>query len=360
MSRGPLDGVLVADFSRILAGPLCTQVLADLGADVVKVERPDGGDDTRGWGPSYFLGLNRGKRSVTLDLKDPGDNELAKELIRRADVVVESFRTGVMERLGLGRDLNPDAAWCSVTAFGANDLPGYDLLLQAVSGFMHVTGDPAGPPTRAGAAVVDVISGLHAAVGILAALRDDDRRQFEVTLMDGALVALANHAPAFLNEGRSPMRTGNRHPSITPYETFGDLAIACGNDTMFRRLATAIGRSELADDERFATNDARVENREELTPIIAAALENGDDWAERLNAAGVPAGPINDVPQAFAFAEQLGLEPVWELDGVKTVRSPLRGLAEPTTRPPRLGEHDEEVRRWLKRPPSPGGSASAA
>jgi crotonobetainyl-CoA:carnitine CoA-transferase CaiB-like acyl-CoA transferase len=356
MSRGPLDGLLVADFSRILAGPLCTQVLADLGADVVKVERPDGGDDTRGWGPSYFLGLNRGKRSVTLDLKDPADNELAKELVRRADVVVESFRTGVMDRLGLGRDLNPGAAWCSVTAFGANDLPGYDLLLQAVSGFMHVTGDPDGPPTRAGAAVVDVITGLHAAVGILAALRDDSRRRFEVTLMDGALVALANHAPAFLNEGRSPVRTGNRHPSIAPYETFGELAVACGNDAMFARLCGVLGLDGLPADPRFATNDARVEHREELAQRIEAALAAGEDWPARFNAAGVPAGHINDVPQAFAFAESLGLEPVWELDGVKTVRSPLRGLAEPTTRPPRLGEHSDEIRRWLGAPS--GGSGA--
>ena len=253
-----LADVVVADFSRILAGPLCTQVLADLGADVVKVERPDGGDDTRGWGPSYFLGLNRGKRSVTLDLKDAGDVELARELIRRADVVVESFRPGVMERLGLAPSLNPDAVWCSVTAFGDNDLPGYDLLLQALSGFMHVTGEPDAAPTRAGAAVIDVVCGLHAAAGVLAALKADRPGRFEVTLMDSAFVALANHAPAYLNEGVSPMRTGNRHRSIAPYETFGELAIACGNDAMFARLCGVLGLGDLPADPRFATNDARV------------------------------------------------------------------------------------------------------
>jgi len=356
-----LDGVIVADFSRILAGPICTQVLADLGADVVKVERPGGGDDTRGWGPSYFLTANRGKRSVTLDLKDAEDLELARELVRRADVVVESFRPGVMDRLGLPPSLNPRAAWCSITAFGDSDLPGYDLLLQAVSGLMHLTGEPDGPPVKVGAALVDVVCGLHAAIGVLAKLRVGEGGRFEVTLMDSALVSLVNQASAHLNDGASPRRMGNRHPSIAPYETFGELAIACGNDAMFARLCGVLGLDDLPGDPRFATNDARVEHRDALSARIEAALAAGDeDWAERLNAAGVPAGRVNDVPQAFAFAESLGLDPVWELDGVRTVRSPLRGLAEPTTRPPRLGEHDEEVRRWLRRPPSPGGSSSGA
>ena len=348
--------MIVADFSRILAGPICTQVLADLGHDVIKVERPGTGDDTRAWGPTYFATANRGKRSITLDLKHADDLELAKELVRRADVVVESFRAGVMERLGLGHDLNDDAVWCSIRAFGHHELPGYDLLLQALSGLMHVTGEPDGPPLKVGAALVDLVCGLHAAVGILAAPKG---RRFEVSLMDSALVSLLNQASAYLNEGGSPQRMGNRHPSIAPYETFGELAIACGNDAMFARLCGVLGLGDLPGDPRFETNDARVANRDELSEFIEAALARGDDWVERLNAAGVPAGHVNDVPQAFAFAERLGLDPVWELDGVRTVRSPLRGLAQPTTRPPALGEHSEEIRRWL-RPPSPGGSSSGA
>jgi crotonobetainyl-CoA:carnitine CoA-transferase CaiB-like acyl-CoA transferase len=351
-----LDGVIVADFSRILAGPLATQVLADLGADVIKVERPGSGDDTRGWGPTYFATANRGKRSVTLDLKDPDDLGLAQELVRRSDVVVESFRPGVMDRVGLTQDLNPTAVWCAIRAFGQHDLPGYDLLLQAVSGLMHVTGEPGGPPLKVGAALIDLVCGLHAATGIVAGLREPGTR-FEVNLMDSALVSLLNQAYAYLNAGESPTRMGNRHPSIAPYETYGDLAIACGNDAMFRRLTEVLGIETLADDPRFATNDARVQNRDALSAHIEAALETGGDWAERLNRAGVPAGHVNDIPAAFDFARDLGLDPVWELDGIGTVRSPLKDLAQPSRRPPRLGEHDEEIRRWLR---GPGGSSSGA
>jgi formyl-CoA transferase len=344
--------LLVADFSRILAGPFCTQVLADLGFDVVKVERPDGGDDTRGWGPSYFLGLNRGKRSVALDLKDPGDLTLARELVTRADVVVESFRPGVFERFDLGR---PKRVSCHVTAFGENDLPGYDLLLQALSGLMHVTGEEDGRPLKVGSAVIDLVCGLHAAVAVLAALREDGFRRVEVSLMDSALVALLNQASSYLNEGASPRRMGNRHPSIAPYETFGDLAVACGNDAMFVRLCAVIGRPDLA--ERFPTNVERLEHRDEISAALEAAFDEEGDWVARLNEAGVPAGPVNDVPAAFAFAERLGLEPVWDLDGTKTVRSPLRGLASPSSPPPALDEHGDEIRSWLR---GPGGSASGA
>jgi crotonobetainyl-CoA:carnitine CoA-transferase CaiB-like acyl-CoA transferase len=334
--------VLVADFSRVLAGPIATQTLADLGADVVKVERPDGGDDTRGWGPSYFLGLNRGKRSVALDLKDPADRDLARELVARSDVVVESFRPGVWERFDLGR---PRRVSCHVTAFGANDLAGYDLLLQAVSGLMHITGEEGGRPLKVGSAVVDLVCGLHATIAILAALREEGFRRVEVSLMDSALVSLLNQASAYLNEGLSPRRMGNRHPSIAPYETFGDIAVACGNDAMFVRLCDVVERPDLA--ERFPTNVERLEHRDEIAAALEAAFAEGDDWVERLNGAGVPAGPINDIPSAFAFAEALGLDPVWELDGVRTVRSPLRGLARPTSRPPALDEHGDEIRRWL-------------
>jgi crotonobetainyl-CoA:carnitine CoA-transferase CaiB-like acyl-CoA transferase len=373
MSRGALDGLLVADFSRVLAGPLATMVLGDLGADVVKVERPGRGDDTREWGTSYYLALNRNKRSVTLDLRSPEDVALGRELARRADVLVESFRPGLMAEYGLPleelRAENPRLVTCSVSAFGPDAaLPGYDLLAQAAAGWMSVTGEPNGPPLKVGAPLADVVTGLHAAIGILAALRSGAGQHVDVSLMQSALHALTNQASAVLNEDRVPGRAGNRHPSITPYETFpaadGDLVIACGNDTIFRSLARTIGAEWLADDERFATNDARAANRDalgdELRPRLAARTVA--EWIEALRAARVPAGPVNDVAQAFAFAEEVGLAPVDRTGGIGTVRPPY-GLSgtPPTVRlpPPALGEHDAEIRAWLRRP-SPGGSSSGA
>jgi len=370
-----LDGILIADFSRVLAGPLCTMTLGDLGADVVKVERPDGGDDTREWGPpwhdegaTYYLGLNRNKRSVTLDLKDPGDLALARRLAARADVVVESFRPGTIDRLGLGYDDvapgNPGVVYCSISAFGTGEraaaLPGYDLLLQAMSGLMSVTGETDGRPLKVGAALIDMICGLYAANGILAALharsRTGEGQRVHVSLMDSALAALLNQGSGFLNAGVVPGRLGNRHPSITPYETFraadGDFAVACGNDALFRRLCAAIGRPELAADERYADNRARLEHRDALTADLEAAFAGADaaEWVARLGEAGVPAGPINDIGEAFAFAEDLGLEPWVEVDGVRTVRPAVTLGTTPAAvrrRPPRLGEHDAEIRAWL-------------
>jgi crotonobetainyl-CoA:carnitine CoA-transferase CaiB-like acyl-CoA transferase len=372
---GALDGLLVADFSRVLAGPLCTQTLGDLGADVVKVERPGTGDDTRTWGPpwvadsaTYYLGLNRNKRSVTLDLADAGDARLARRLAERADVLVESFRPGTIDRLGLGYETvaasNPRVVYCSISAFGSGEqaarLPGYDLLLQAMSGLMSVTGEPEGRPLKVGAALIDMVCGLYATTAVLAALQARERtgrgQHVEVSLMDSALAGLLNQASAHLNAGVVPGRLGNRHPSIAPYETFraadGDFAVAVGNDAIFGRLCEAIGRPELAGDERFATNASRLEHREELGALLEGAFhaEPAAEWVQRLSAAGVPAGPINDIAQAFAFAQALGLEPVWESDGVRTVRSPIRMSdtpTEPRRRPPSLGEHDDELRAWL-------------
>jgi crotonobetainyl-CoA:carnitine CoA-transferase CaiB-like acyl-CoA transferase len=352
----PLDGLLVADLSRVLAGPLCAQVLADLGADVVKVERPGGGDDTRGWGPTYFLGLNRGKRSVALDLKDPGDLALARTLCARADVVLESFRPGVADRLGLGFDAvraaNPHVVYASVTAFGPDvDLPGYDLLLQALSGLMSVTGEPDGPPLKAGAALIDMVCGLLTATGVLAALRDGGPHRVEVSLMDSALAALLNQASSWLNGGGVPGRLGNRHPSIAPYETFrcadGDLALAVGNDAQWARLCALLGEPV-----RWPANDERVAARDEVAALLAPrfAAEPVAAWVQRLAGAGVPAGPVNDVAQAFAFAERLGLDPVHPVGAVRTVRSPVRidgRTAQSDRPPPALGEHDDELRAWL-------------
>jgi crotonobetainyl-CoA:carnitine CoA-transferase CaiB-like acyl-CoA transferase len=379
MADGALEGILVADFSRVLAGPLCTMTLGDLGADVVKVERPDGGDDTRQWGPpfvgegaTYYLGLNRNKRSIALDLKDPGDVGLARRLCERADVVVESFRPGTFERLGLGyeaiAEANPGLILCSISAFGSGEraarLPGYDLLLQAMSGLMSVTGEPGedGRPLKVGAALIDMICGLYATTGILAALHARARtgrgQRLEVSLMDSALAGLLNQGSAYLLAGVVAGRLGNRHPSIAPYETYeaadGPFAVAVGNDAIYRRLCEAIGRPELAGDERFATNAVRLRHRDELGAALEEAFATAPaaEWVERLAAAAVPAGPINDVAEAFGFAEGLGLEPWDDTDGVRTVRSPLRLDATPTTvrrRPPRLGEHDADVRGWLSR-----------
>jgi crotonobetainyl-CoA:carnitine CoA-transferase CaiB-like acyl-CoA transferase len=360
MPPGALDGLLVADFSRVLAGPLCTMTLGDLGADVVKVERPEVGDDTRGWGASYFPALNRNKRSVTLDLADPGDRELGRELALRADVLVESFRPGLMESWGLGleelRAANPKLVTCSVTAFGSGaSLPGYDLLAQAAAGWMSVTGDADGPPRKIGAPLADVLCGLHATIGVLAALQAGGGRHVEVSLMHSALAGLVNQGSAYLNEGTVPGRLGNRHPSITPYETFaaadGDIVIACGNDAIYRALCGALERPDLASDERFALNDDRAANREallaELEPLIAS--RSVGEWLDLLVPARVPAGPVNDLAAAFALADELGLGAVDETGGVRTVAPPF-GSGEVRLPPPALDEHGDAIRSWLLRP----------
>jgi crotonobetainyl-CoA:carnitine CoA-transferase CaiB-like acyl-CoA transferase len=375
----PLDGILVADFSRVLAGPYATMLLGDLGADVIKVERPDGGDDTRAWGPpwhgdasTYYLTTNRNKRSVALDLADAGDRELARTLALRADVLVESFRPGLMAGWGLDGDAlreqgNPGLVSCSVTAFGTGEagraLPGYDFLLQAMGGLMHVTGEPDGPPLKVGAAVVDLICGLIAANGIQAALLERARtgrgRHVEVSLMDAALASLLNQASAWVAGGVAGTRRGNRHPSIVPYETYEaadrPIAIAVGNDRLFARLCEALGLAGLAGDERFATNAARVEHRDELSRALGEAIarEPAAHWVAVLRAAAVPVGPINGVDEAFALADELGMEPTETHDGVPLVRPPLRVDGErPEIRrvPPGLDEHGEAIRAWLEAP----------
>jgi crotonobetainyl-CoA:carnitine CoA-transferase CaiB-like acyl-CoA transferase len=358
---GALDELAILDFSRVLAGPLATMVLADLGATVIKVERPGGGDETRAWGPpfhesgasTYFLAVNRNKRSVALDLRDPDDLAEARALARRADVVVENFRPGVMARLGLDdarlRADNPRLVYCSITGFGAGAgaaLPGFDLLVQAVGGLMSITGEPDGEPQKVGVALVDVVAGLFAAVGILAALRHRDRtgagQRVEVDLLSSLLTALVNLSSAFTAAGVVPGRLGNAHPSIAPYELVatadGQLALAVGNDRQFAALCSALGEPALAADPRFATNDARVGNREELRRRLAAALATRTtaEWEETLTAVGVPAGPVNDIRGAFALAERLGLDPTVELPtaeggSVRLPRSPLRLSATPPT-----------------------------
>jgi crotonobetainyl-CoA:carnitine CoA-transferase CaiB-like acyl-CoA transferase len=364
-----LQDLRVVDFSRVLAGPLATMVLADLGATVVKVERPGLGDDTRAWGPpyddtgqaTYFGAVNRNKDSVLLDLQDPAGLALARDLIAEADVLVENFRPGVMERLGLGyedlRARHPALVYCSITGFGAGAgaaLPGYDLLVQALGGLMSITGEHDGEPQKVGVALVDVICGLFASVGILAAVRHRERtgegQRVEVDLLSSLLAALVNQGSAYTLAGVVAGRMGNAHPSIAPYELLatgeGDLVLAVGNDKQFRALCVEAGDPALADDERFATNAARVAHRDALRARLEELLaaRPAHAWVRALSAAGVPAGEVNDVAGAFALAERLGLEPTVELprpDGgaARLTRNPIRLSATPAayrTAPPPL------------------------
>ena len=371
----PLEGVLVADFSRVLAGPLATMTLADLGARVVKVERPGAGDETRSWGPpfsahatTYFESVNRGKESVALDLADEADRALALELATRADVVIENFKPGTMDRLGLGYDVvaqhNPRVVYCSVTGFGSGagrDLLGYDFVVQALGGLMSITG-PEGEPTKAGVALVDVLTGKDAVIGILAALSARERTgrgdRIEVCLLTSSLAAMVNQGQAALETGVAPGGMGNRHPSIAPYETLrcadGLVAVACGNDGQFARLAEVVGMPDLAEDPDFATNAARVAQREALVTTLEAALarDTALSWVQRLTAAGVPAGPVQTIPEAIDLATSLGLDPLIDVgpDHAPQVRHPVRWTAYRTSDPgppPALAEQDDAVRAWL-------------
>ena len=364
--NGPLDGLLIADFSRVLAGPFAAMTLGDLGADVIKVERPGTGDDTRAWGPpwlgeesTYFLGLNRNKRSVVLDLAHAGDRELARRLGERADVLIESFRPGLMASWALDgdsvRERNPRLVSCSITAFGAAELPGYDLLLQAMGGLMSVTGEAGGPPLKVGAALVDLVAGLLAVAAIEAALVEREStgtgRNVEVSLLDSVLTSLINQGSGWVAAGALPARLGNRHPSIAPYETFDAVdrpfALACGNDRLFARLCEAIELPQMAVDERFATNHSRVAHVSELAAALQSVFSTrpATHWVAVLRAASVPVGPINNVAEAYELAEELGLEPVVETDGLSLPRPAIGTLRR---RPPRLDEHGEEIRGWLR------------
>jgi crotonobetainyl-CoA:carnitine CoA-transferase CaiB-like acyl-CoA transferase len=375
--RAPLEGVLVADFSRVLAGPLATATLADLGATVVKVERRGVGDDTRQWGPpwteantsSYFECANRGKQSIELDLTDPADLDVALRLARRADVLVENFLDGTLSRFGLDHASlsteNPGLVHCSITGFGSHGgagLPGYDFLVQAVGGLMSITGDADGVPTKAGVALVDVLASKDATTAILAALRVRDRtgrgQRVEVNLLSSLLGSMANQASSWLANGTAPARMGNRHPSIAPYETLrcrdGLVAVACGNDRQFAALSGALGAPALAADDRFRTNADRVTNRDALVDALEAALaaDTPAAWVERLTAVGVPAGEVGDLGSGIALAERLGLEPVVDVGPGRPaqVRHPVTYSATPVTAyaaPPTLGQHNDDVRRWL-------------
>jgi crotonobetainyl-CoA:carnitine CoA-transferase CaiB-like acyl-CoA transferase len=372
-SRPPLDGLVVADFSRVLAGPYATMLLADLGADVIKVEAP-AGDDTRHWTPprrgdagTYYLAINRNKRSIVLNFADADDLAVAHRLAGRADIMIQNFKPGGLRRFGLDydsvRELNPRTVYCSISGFGATEgasLPGYDLLVQAASGLMSLTGSPDGPGYRAGISVFDVMTGLHSVIGILAALRHRDEtgegQHIETNLLSSAMSSMVNQTSAYVAGGVVPHRMGNAHLSLFPYEPLptadGELIVIAGNDGQFRKLCTALGDPALPDDDRYATVEIRNENREQLRPVLVELLSkrSAAEWFDLLSAAGVACGPINDVDGGVELAEKLGLEPVVEIDGVPTIRNPIRLSATPVTYrypPPTLDADGAEIRRWL-------------
>jgi crotonobetainyl-CoA:carnitine CoA-transferase CaiB-like acyl-CoA transferase len=369
-----LEGVKVLDLSRVLAGPYATMVLADLGADVLKVEHPERGDDTRHWGPpfageeaAYFLSVNRNKRSIGVDLKTGEGLERVKKLAAEADVLIENMRRGTLEKFGLGyealKELNPDLIYCAITGFGPGkdrDRPGYDFLIQARAGIMGITGFPDGEPTKVGVAIADIVCGLYAATTILAALRrrseTGEGARIEVPLFEATLSWLANRGQEYLVSGEDTGRMGNAHPTIVPYQTFDasdkKIAVAVGNDAQFKRLCEAIGRDDLAEDGRYATNPERVANRAELVEALQRELlgRTADAWIEKIRDAGVPCGPVN------SLAEALSDEHLSSTDMLQEVEHPfartLEMLASPVIvdgerpqirrPPPTLGQHTEE------------------
>lgn len=377
---GPLDGILVADFSRVLAGPYCTMLLGDMGATVVKVESP-GGDDTRTWMPptrdgisTYYLGINRNKKSVAFDLKDPEDLRLAQRLAGRADVVIENFKPGGLGRFGLDyaavSAANPAVIYASINGFGSSPagaaIPGYDLMVQAMSGLMSLTGEPDGPAYRAGISVFDVMAGMHTAIGILAALNhrhlSGEGQHLEVSLLTSALSGLVNHSSAYVAGGTVPFRMGNAHPSLFPYEPLptadGELIIIAGNDGQFRKLCDVLGTPHLVDDPRFAHNQDRTANREDLRPFLTDALakRTSKEWFDLLIAAGVPCAPIQTLDGGVAFADEIGLDPVITAGGaegdggIPMVRHPITFSRTPAAydlAPPALDQQGAEIRAWL-------------
>jgi crotonobetainyl-CoA:carnitine CoA-transferase CaiB-like acyl-CoA transferase len=378
---GPLEGIRVLDLSRILAGPLATMVLGDLGADVVKVERPGSGDDTRRWGPpfvgedaAYFLSVNRNKRSIAVDLQTAEGASVVRRLADRSDVLIENFRPGLMARFGLAladlRRANPRLVTCSLTAFGedageTDARPGYDIMVQALSGLMSITGEREGEPTKVGVALLDVITGLYAAIGVQAALLEREAtgrgRHVGVSLFDASVAALVNQAANHLLGGVVPGPMGSEHPNIVPYQVFHaadrPFILAAGNDKLFRATCEVLGRQELADDARFAANDARVANREILIPQLRAAFaeRSASAWLTELGAAGVPCAPIRRLDEVFASPEGAAMVQTVEdpvRGPIRLVADPIRldGATSPARRPPpRLDEHGEEILRELER-----------
>ncbi|MEF2978337.1 CaiB/BaiF CoA transferase family protein [Subtercola sp. YIM 133946] len=377
---GPLTGLVVADLSRVLAGPYATQIMADLGATVVKVESPKG-DETRDWAPperdgvsTYFLGINRNKRDVVLDFGSETDRALAHELAARADIVIENFKPGGLRKFGLDyesvRSLNPAVIYASISGFGSHEgaaLPGYDLIVQAASGLMSLTGDADGPAYRSGVSVFDIMTGMQATIGILAALNHrhltGQGQHVEVNLLSTALSAMANHSSTYVAGGQVPFRMGNAHPSLFPYEPLaasdGEIVIVAANDGQFAKLAAALGRPELAADPLFAKTELRNRNREQLRPLLLEALATKTvaEWFDVLTAAGVACGPINTIDGGVALAERLGLRPVVVVGEGDAAIPMIRNAIDFSLTPPAyvsaapaLGADDDEIRAWLQSP----------
>lgn len=383
----PLSHIRVLDLSRVLAGPWASQTLADLGADVIKIERPGSGDDTRGWGPpylrdaegrdtreaAYYLAANRGKRSVTLDVASPEGQEIVRRLAAESDVFLENFKVGDMARYGLGwedlRKINPRLVYCSITGFGQTGpmahLPGYDFIIQGIGGLMSITGErddlPGGGPQKVGVAVADLMTGLYSTIAILGALTHRDRtgegQHIDMALLDVQVAAIANMNLNYLTSGRVPRRQGNAHANIVPYQVFaaadGELVIAVGNDGQFARLAEVIGAPHLAADPRFVKNADRVRNRETLVPMLQTIFATRDvaAWIAAIEPEGIPCGPINDIGQVFAHpqvvARRMRRDLAHPVAGTTpTVANPIRYSATPITydrAPPTLGQHTREV-----------------
>lgn len=388
-TMGALSHIRVLDLTRVLAGPWCAQTLADFGADVIKIERPGAGDDTRHWGPpylkdahgadtaeaAYYLAANRNKRSVTVDIATPEGQQIVRELAAQSDVVLENYKVGQLKKYGLDyaslRAVKPDLVYCSVTGFGQTGpyahRAGYDFIVQGIGGFMSITGErdgvPGGGPQKAGVAIADLATGLYSTIAVLAALAHRDRtgegQYIDMALLDVQVALLANMNTNFLASGTPPVRWGNAHPNIVPYQTFqtsdGWIIVAVGNDGQFRKFIEAGGRPELADDERFATNPARVRHRDTLVPILAEMVKTRSKtaWIDALEAAGVPCGPINDLAEVFANEQVVarGMEVALPHPcgaDVKLVRNPVRMSATPPdarTAPPLLGAHTDDVLR---------------
>lgn len=389
--QAPLAGIRVLDLSRVLAGPWCTQNLADLGADVIKVERPGVGDDTRGWGPpflkdakgkdtteaAYYLSANRNKRSIEVDLASEEGAKLVRELAAHCDILVENFKVGGLKQYGLDYESMkkdfPRLIYCSITGFGQDGpfapRPGYDFMIQGMGGLMSITGErddlPGGGPQKAGVAVTDIITGMYATVAILAALQERNRsglgQHLDIALLDSHISMLANQNLNFMTSGEAPTRAGNAHQNVVPYQVFkaadGYLILAVGNDSQFRSFAKAIGKPELGTDPKFATNRMRVTNRDELIPMLENIILTGkrDGWIDKMEVAGVPCGPIQSIDQVFAHP-QVKHRNIWQtiphpVAGTSpTTASPMRFSATPVQyrrHAPMLGEHTQEILKEL-------------
>ncbi|MGQ5489920.1 CaiB/BaiF CoA transferase family protein [Thauera sp. ZXT1-4] len=372
---GALSHLRVLDLSRVLAGPWASQLLGDLGAEVIKIERPGGGDDTRAWGPpwfeadgrrdaAYYLSTNRNKESVAVDITHPAGQALVRELAMHCDVLIENYKVGGLKRYGLDfaslQALNPRLVYCSITGFGQDgpyaERPGYDFLLQAMGGLMSLTGEPDGPPQKVGVALTDILTGLYATVGVLAALahreRTNEGQHIDLALLDVQVACLANQAMNYLVSGKAPTRMGNAHPNIVPYQAFptadGDIVLTIGNDRQWAAFCRLAGREEWITDARFQSNAARVEHRQTLIPLLrqTTVMRSTDDWVRALEAAGVPGGPINDLARVFADPQIRHRRMRTEIGGIPQLANPLHLSATPPAyrhAPPAVGEHTENV-----------------